>query len=102
MRFMYPLAVLGLVLTATAAMAQQAQSPTPPPASDGMGPVVGGRHRQPTPAEIQARQQAEGQSAKTIQQRNRDQDKTIDDLYKELMTPVPSREMSGEQGQPPR
>jgi TolA-binding protein len=99
MRFRYSLAVLGIALTTTVAMAQPAQ---PPAANDWTGPVVGGRHRQPTPAEVQARQQAEGQTAKTIEQRNRDQDKTIDDLYNELMKPVPSRDMSGEQGQAPR
>lgn len=103
MRFAYPLAVLGIVLTTASAMAQEAQPTAPPPAgNDWTGPVIGGRHRQPTESEVQSRQQVEGQSAKAIQQRNRDEDKTIDDLYKELMTPVPSREQSGEMGQAPR
>ena len=102
MRFAYPLAILTLLLRPTSAMAQEAKPADPPAVSDWTGPVVGGRHRQPTTAEIQARQQAEGSSAKTIAQRNRDQDKTIDELYKELMTPVPSGERSGDTGQPPR
>jgi hypothetical protein len=102
MRFAYPLAVLGIVMTTASPMAQEAKPADPPAVNDWTGPVVGGRHRQPTTAEVQARQQADGESAKTIEQRNRDEDKTIDDLYKELMTPVPSGERSGEPGQAPR
>jgi hypothetical protein len=103
MRLAYPLAVLVIVLTTAFAMAQEAQPTAPPPAAgDWNGPVVGGRHRQPTQSEVQSRQQADGQSAQAIQQRNRDEDKTIDDLYKELMTPVPSGERSGAPGQTPR
>jgi hypothetical protein len=105
MRFFYPLAVLWLLLSAASALAQgsgqnspsgQGSQTNPPSQSEWTGPVVGGRHRQPTPAEIQARERAEGESKKAIQQRDRQEDKTIDELYKELMKPVPS---SGQPGQ---
>lgn len=101
MRFAYPLAVLGIVLSAATPMAQEVKPADPPasaPASAGewTGPIVGGRHRQPTEAEVEARQRAEGESAKAIQERSRKEDKVIDDLYKKLMTPVPPDEQSGQ------
>lgn len=102
MRFFYPLAVLWLVLSAASALAQGSgqNSPSgqanPPPQSEWSGPTVGWRHRQPTPAEIEARERAQGESKKSIQQRDRQEDKTIDELYKELTRPVPS---SGQPGQ---
>jgi hypothetical protein len=102
MRFAYPLAVLGIVLNAASPMAQDPRPADRPAASEWTGPIVGGRHRQPTPAEIEARQRAAGQSAKAIEERRRKEDKTIDDLYKQLVTPAPSSERSGEQGQPAR
>ena len=103
MRIAYPLAILCIALSVAPSMAQEA-APVERP-GEWTGPVVGGRHRQPTDAEIQARQRAEGASPQALQQRSREQDKVIDDLYKELMTPVPSGkpgERSGDLGQPAR
>ena len=91
-------AVCTLVTTAPASAQQSV--PDSPPASERTGPVIEGRHRQPTPAEIESRQRAQGESAKAMQERLRKQDQAIDELYKELMKPVPSRELSGQSGQP--
>jgi hypothetical protein len=100
MRLAYPLAVLGIVLTAASPMAQETRPADQPAASEWIGPVVGGRHRQPTEAEIQARQRAEGRSAQATTQRERQEDNAINELYKELMAPVPSGERSGEPERP--
>ena len=101
MRSAYALAVLWIFLNAAPALAQQ-DTPAKPPDSGWTGPVVEGRHRQPTPGEIESRERAEGESKKAIQERQRQEDQTIDELYKELMKPVPGREMSGQSGQPSR
>jgi hypothetical protein len=101
MRSAYPLAILWLLLTAAAPLAQENDSGTAPQ-GDRSGPVVQGRHRQPTPGEIQARERAQGESEKAIQEQRRKEDQTIDELYKELMKPVPKNEMSGQSGQPSR
>lgn len=100
MRFAFSLVVTGIVLAASSPMAQETWPANPPAADDGqLGPVVGGRHRQPTEAEVEARERAEGESARAIEKRDRQEDKTIDDLYKELTKPAPLGAPSGEPGQ---
>lgn len=90
MRVGYALMVLSIVLSPSLLMAQLAVPSAPPPATGDLpGPVVNGRHRQPTQAEIQARQRAEGESSPTLKNRNREENKDVDDLYKELTTPLP-------------
>jgi hypothetical protein len=65
-----------------------AQEPAAPDSAislhDRLGPVVNGRHRQPTKAEIERRERASGESAASIEGRDRRKDKQVDDLYKEL------------------
>ena len=95
MRSAYPLALLWLLLSAASPLAQQ-NAGKPEPHSGSVGPVIDGRHRQPTAAEIESRERAEGRSAQAAQARAREQNKVIDDLYKELMTPVPSGAKSGQ------
>jgi hypothetical protein len=97
MQCAYLLAALGIPLSAAPPMAQEAK-PAAPPASarEWTDPVVESHHRQPTETEVEARERAEGESAKAIQERNRKEDHVIDDLYKELMTPVPLNERSGQ------
>jgi hypothetical protein len=70
-----------------------AQSTTPPPADTmesapdtGQGPVVGGRHRQPSRAEIEERERAQGRSADSIAREERNKDREVDELYRQLMT----------------
>lgn len=90
MRIGYALIVLTMVLGPTLLMAQEAAlPPTPPTSGDLPGPVVDGHHRQPTKAEIRARQRAEGESTRAQQQLNREESKDVDELYKELTTPLP-------------
>jgi hypothetical protein len=101
MRSAYALAVLWVFLSTASAIAQQ-NTPAKPPEDGWEGPVVDWRHRQPTEAEVQARERAEGESKKAIQERDHQEDQTIDELYKELMTPVPGGEMSGESEQKAR
>jgi hypothetical protein len=100
MRLASSLVIFGIVLAASSSMAGEVAPPEPPAAVESPGPVVDGRHRQPTEAEIKAREHAEGESATAIEQRNRQEDQVINDLYKELMKPVPSG--SSETGQPAR
>jgi hypothetical protein len=99
MRSAYAFAVLWIFLGTASAMAQQQNTAAQPPEDGWAGPTVDWRHRQPTRAEIEGRVRAEGESKKAVQERNRQADQTIDELYKELMTPVPSRELSGQSGQ---
>lgn len=94
-------AVLGLAMSTAPAMAQHvAPTPpsTPPALGDLPGPVVDGRHRPPTQAEIRLRQRAEGELTPDLQQRNRAESKSVDELYKELTTPLPP--LSGQGGAP--
>lgn len=99
MRLSYLFAILGIVLNAVSPMAQEIMPADQPAASEWPGPIVGGHHRQPTEAEVEARQRAEGESATAIQERNREEEKAIDDLNKTLLAPIPSGEQSREHGQ---
>jgi hypothetical protein len=70
-----------------------AQTSTQPPAGaaesvpdPGQGPVVNGRHRQPSRSEIQDRERAQGRSAEAIAREERAKDREVDELYRELMT----------------
>ena len=57
------------------------------------GPIVDGRHRQPTQTEITAREEAAGQSSMSIDRQSQREDREVDDLYREIMrmsaTPPP-------------
>jgi hypothetical protein len=102
MRSAYLLASLCLAFSAPVSVAQQNRPPSQEAPSGTAGPVVDGRHRQPSAAEIESRERAGSASEKAIQDRARQDDKAIDDLYKELVTPVPPREQSGQSGEPMR
>lgn len=53
-------------------------------AEDWQGPVVGGRHRQPTEAEVESRQRMEGLSGDSINRQNEREDRELDEIYREL------------------
>lgn len=101
MRITLVLASLWLAMNAGTSLAQQQVAGNPEPPSGAAGPAEG-RHHQPSAAEIDRRERATGESDQAIREHARRQDKVIDDLYKELMTPVPSGGRSSSAGEKTR
>lgn len=92
MRFIYCLAVSWLVLFGEPSLAQNQRSAagstqSGAPDRNWPGPIIDGRRRQPTQAEVDARQKAAGRSQKSIEEQGRRLDQEIDDIYKALTTP---------------
>jgi hypothetical protein len=90
------LVVLGMTTAITApSTAQTAAGPSALPpeivAGPTPGPIVNGRHRQPSKAEVDARELAQGRSPASIAREDRAKDRQVDELYRDLMNaPVPT------------
>ena len=87
MRQIMLLAALALAVLVTAADAQDT-APQPPqeqPPQQYQGPIWGGFDHQPTQAEIDQRQR----DTKAAQERAREQNQEVDQLYKQLINPSP-------------
>ncbi len=57
----------------------------PPAASESTpGPVIDGRHRQPSRAEIKSRELAQGRSATSILREDHAKDREVDEIYRQL------------------
>lgn len=95
MRLTFMLTAMLFAMPAVSSPAQQSGAANPEAPGGADASVIEGRHHQPSAAEIERRERATGESEQAIRAHARQQDKVIDDLYKELMTPVPSRERSG-------
>jgi hypothetical protein len=85
------LAILVLAATALPMMQATAQAPSaPPPAANAQPPApppddLDARlHHQPTQAEVNEREKA-SQGAATVDQRNKEQQKQVDQLYQQLL-----------------
>jgi hypothetical protein len=84
--------ILALVLTplATTPAFAQTQPATPPPAATAQPPAAAPDdldarlHHQPTQAEVNEREKA-SQGASVVDQRNKDQQKQVDQLYQQLL-----------------
>ena len=85
---------LGTMTTNAAPGAAQAPAGAHSPPADNEpapGPVIDGRHRQPSRAEVESRELAQGRSATSILREERAKDREVDEIYRELKsTPAPA------------
>jgi len=98
MRFSYLFAVLGMVLDAASPMAQENMPNDRPAAVEWTGPIVEGQHRQPTEADVEALERAKVESWAATQERNPEDEKTVEDLYRELMMQISPGEQNSDSG----
>lgn len=83
----------------TAAQTSEEASGTPPVIEPMPGPVVDGRHRQPSRAEIESRELAQGRLATAIRREDRAKDRAVDEIYRELKAaPGPDHTTAPEPG----